>query len=219
MKNLISRALTGTVYVILITFCILYNKWTYCALFTVISIACTTEFFVLLAKHGNNIRRHRLFGIAGAIYVLLPLSLLIYSVFTSPDFKHTSRFVMSLFIFLWVFDSTAYLVGSKFGRHRLCERISPKKSWEGFCGGLFFTILTAFILGSIDFADIPPVHWIIFAVLTVISGTAGDLIESKFKRIIGVKDSGYALPGHGGFLDRFDSLLLTAYLIIIFLFI
>lgn len=113
-------------------------------------------------------------------------------------------------------DSGAYLAGTAFGRHRLMERISPKKSWEGFFGGAIPALIVAMFLsrwlGVIDLWE-----WIIVSVIVSIAGTYGDLAESMLKRSIGVKDSGTIMPGHGGFLDRFDSALISFPLVFLFI--
>ena len=113
-------------------------------------------------------------------------------------------------IFIWANDTGAYIIGSRFGKRRLWERISPKKSWEGFFGGLVFTLVPAVIFAYFH-PEIAGYHWIGLSVGVVVFGTWGDLIESLIKRTLNVKDSGCSLPGHGGFLDRFDSLLLAVY--------
>ncbi|MDL2256182.1 phosphatidate cytidylyltransferase [Parabacteroides sp. OttesenSCG-928-K15] len=121
---------------------------------------------------------------------------------------HIPLFVLAIFVFIWLNDTGAYLIGTLFGKHRLFERISPKKSWEGFWGGFIVAVLS-----SLAFAwYIPELKWYIwvgFAVVVVLFGTWGDLVESLLKRTLAVKDSGKVLPGHGGMLDRFDSLLLA----------
>lgn len=149
-------------------------------------------------------------------YIALPLSLLPFSAFsqtgTDSILKHNIIFspaiVMGFLFLLWTNDTMAYLVGVTLGRHRLFERISPKKSWEGFFGGLIFTVAVAFLLpawpGVLD-----KWQWVTVAVITVVAGTYGDLAESMLKRSIGIKDSGNIMPGHGGFLDRFDSVLVA----------
>ena len=116
-------------------------------------------------------------------------------------------FLFYLFI-VWANDVFAYLVGVTMGKHRLCERISPKKSWEGFFGG----ILGAIGVGALGayFLDGRYEIWICLAVIIAITGVLGDLVESMFKREAGVKDSGNIMPGHGGVLDRFDALLVSA---------
>jgi phosphatidate cytidylyltransferase len=115
--------------------------------------------------------------------------------------------LLSIFIFAWCNDTFAYLVGCKFGKKRLFERHSPKKSWEGFFGGLSATIIAAVVMYLIYGNGL--VAWLLIAILTSVVGTLGDLVESMFKRQMGVKDSGNILPGHGGILDRFDILLLV----------
>ncbi|MCF0210171.1 MAG: phosphatidate cytidylyltransferase [Bacteroidales bacterium] len=127
--------------------------------------------------------------------------------------------LMSVFIFAWCNDTFAYLTGMKFGKHKLFERISPKKTWEGFIGGFCFVVIAAIIIAQFTTA-LPVFDLIVIAIITSVIGTYGDLIESMFKRQIGVKDSGNILPGHGGILDRFDIMLLvlpavTVYLMII----
>ena len=149
----------------------------------------------------------------GQCYIALPLAMLNLLAFRSGEGvenQYYRIFILALFVFIWVNDTGAYLVGSQFGKHRLFERISPKKSWEGFFGGLFFAIGSSLVFARFEPA-IPYYHWAGLAIVIAIFGTWGDLIESLIKRTLGVKDSGKILPGHGGFLDRFDSLLLAVY--------
>ncbi len=117
-------------------------------------------------------------------------------------------FVLAIFIIVWVNDTGAYCIGSLFGKNRLFERISPKKSWEGFIGGMVAALIAAFIFGYF-FSDISVYKWLGLAAIIVVFATWGDLAESLLKRTVGVKDSGTALPGHGGFLDRFDSIMMV----------
>jgi phosphatidate cytidylyltransferase len=116
---------------------------------------------------------------------------------------------MGMLLLLWASDTGAYFAGVRFGRTKLFERVSPKKSWEGSIGGALASGLTAAIL-CYFFTDVNPVHWVLLAIIMVVAGTYGDLVESLFKRSIAIKDSGSAIPGHGGFLDRFDGLLISA---------
>lgn len=127
---------------------------------------------------------------------------------TSGEITFTPHLLLALFIFVWVNDTGAYLVGSQFGKHRLFERISPKKSWEGFWGGMFFALASSLIFARLA-PEISWYNWLGFAATVVCFGTWGDLVESLIKRTVGVKDSGKILPGHGGMLDRFDSILLA----------
>ena len=123
--------------------------------------------------------------------------------------------VLMIFIFIWLNDTGAYLTGTWKGKHRLFQRISPLKSWEGFFGGLIVVIIATFIFSRYN-TDMEWYYWIVFGDITVISATYGDLIESLIKRTTGVKDSGNILPGHGGLFDRFDSAILASPFVYIF---
>jgi phosphatidate cytidylyltransferase len=155
---------------------------------------------------------HTAYIFLGQCYIAIPFALLNFLAFPAclSGASYYPLFLLSLFVFIWVNDTGAFAIGMLFGKHRLFPRISPKKSWEGFFGGLFFTVASSFI-----FAHYEPLisyyHWAGIAVLVAVFGTFGDLVESLIKRTIGIKDSGNALPGHGGFLDRLDSLLLAVY--------
>lgn len=156
----------------------------------------------------------------GVIYISVPFALLNFFVFPrGMGYTYEPKILLSLLFFIWASDSGAYLIGSQFGKHRLFERISPKKSWEGFFGGLAAALIVAAILSQFwDQYSFFPLA--IIAAITVVAGTFGDLIESMFKRSLGVKDSGNFMPGHGGLLDRFDSILTAipmVYFILVFL--
>ena len=116
--------------------------------------------------------------------------------------------MLAIFVFLWCSDTGAYCTGSLIGKHKLFPRISPAKSWEGSVGGAVVALIASQVFYSYA-PFITPVEWAIFALVVVVFGTWGDLIESLLKRQIGIKDSGHILPGHGGMLDRFDSSLLA----------
>ena len=147
------------------------------------------------------------FTFLGIAYAALPFALLNMAVFAQGTYQFQT--IMGILILLWASDSGAYFAGVKFGRTALFARVSPKKSWEGSIGGAAAATLTAFIL-SIYFTELKPYHWFAISTVVVVAGTYGDLVESLFKRSILIKDSGSVLPGHGGFLDRFDGLLLSA---------
>lgn len=160
---------------------------------------------VELYLHEKDAFSHLCHSLTAQVYIALPLGLLnIINTISAP-------IVLMMFILIWLNDTGAYLVGSTFGRHRLFERISPKKSWEGFWGGMAFCIAASaavcFINLSITSDIMSMGYWIGYGVLVSVFATWGDLVESMIKRTIGVKDSGNILPGHGGILDRIDSLL------------
>lgn len=142
-------------------------------------------------------------------YIALPLGLVPLFSEIIPSAGKQPMMILSLFILIWVNDTFAYLTGITFGRHRLFERISPKKSWEGAVGGFLFSLLAALILFKVTALMTLPA-WLGLAVVVVIFGIFGDLFESLLKRTNMVKDSGNLLPGHGGLLDRFDALLFAA---------
>jgi len=149
------------------------------------------------------------YQVLGIIYICFPLSML-------ADFGRFCSIIydgalpIGFFIMLWTSDTGAYLAGKKFGKTKLFERISPKKTLEGSFGGAVMVSIVAFVFSRFDYFDILELQeWFIFGMLTLIFGTFGDLTESLLKRNIGVKDSGNLLPGHGGVLDRFDGLFLA----------
>ncbi|MBL7971625.1 MAG: phosphatidate cytidylyltransferase [Prolixibacteraceae bacterium] len=171
----------------------------------------------LYRKHTNPVENIAV-SLLGIIYLALPLSLVNFLVF--PDIHHDHSYnpaiLIAVFALIWIHDSGAYLFGVTMGKHRLFERISPKKSWEGAIGGTLVAISAAWGLAAF-IPEISLIHWISISILTVVSSTFGDLTESMFKRYFGIKDSGDILPGHGGFLDRFDSLFFAAPVVVMYL--
>lgn len=153
-------------------------------------------------------------------YITLPFASLNYLSFNADIYEkiHLSNhwsLLLGYFIILWTNDSMAYATGRLFGRTKLFERVSPKKTWEGFIGGVGFAILAGYLFAY--FTDSSPMHWMIMAAIIGVFGTLGDLSESLLKRSGNVKDSGNILPGHGGVLDRFDGILLSSPLIVVYL--
>jgi phosphatidate cytidylyltransferase len=148
------------------------------------------------------------FTLMGFFYIGLPMGLLNLLVFHGLPGEHLfyPYILLGITITLWVYDSGAYLFGTAFGKHRLFERISPKKSWEGVIGGGAVALISGFI-NSHFFPAIDLANWLIICLIIVVFGTFGDLIESMLKRSFNIKDSGKFLPGHGGILDRLDSFL------------
>jgi phosphatidate cytidylyltransferase len=267
MSNFWQRTITGILFVATLVGGILWNEYSFFALFFVITALAMHEFYTLVKSQADvnpfvgavgglllftisflnaknypfSINPYSIYGLfiaglliaelwrkkenpinnwayylLGQVIVALPFSLLSFIVF--PDGNFSPYFLLLLFVFIWVNDTGAYCSGMLLGKHRLFERISPKKSWEGFFGGLALTIIVAVTLSSLSFFDLKhTAFWLGFALLVVIFGTLGDLCESLFKRALNVKDSGNILPGHGGILDRFDSLLLAAPVIYIYM--
>lgn len=157
------------------------------------------------------------------IYVALPFALLCVLAFQrNTDLSESSPvsfnaiLPLSVFIFNWSNDTGAYCTGMLFGKHRLFERISPKKSWEGSIGGGVISILVSLVMAHF-FPFLTAAQWVGFALTVVVFGTWGDLVESLMKRQLGIKDSGNILPGHGGMLDRFDSTLLAVPAVVLYL--
>lgn len=163
----------------------------------------------------------------GQIYIALPLSLINILAFeTAPDgtgVRFDTLLPLSIFIFLWANDTGAYCTGSLLGKHKLFPRISPAKSWEGSIGGGILVLIVAAILGYIanDGSNTHALNiaqWMGLGLVVVVFGTWGDLVESLFKRTLGVKDSGNILPGHGGMMDRFDSSLMAIPAAVVYLY-
>jgi phosphatidate cytidylyltransferase len=151
----------------------------------------------------------------GQVWCAAPFAMMNYLVFNS-DGSFMTDYLPAIIIFVWLSDSGAYLAGTAFGRHRLFERISPKKSWEGFFGGLIVACIASQIFAMYN-DTLTPLMWGTLAIITVAFGTWGDLCESLLKRRLGVKDSGKLLPGHGGMMDRFDSILMAVPAALLFL--
>ncbi|MBF4463945.1 phosphatidate cytidylyltransferase [Flavobacterium sp. LC2016-12] len=153
-------------------------------------------------------------------YIVLPFIFIVKISFGTNDYN--PKIILGLFILIWTNDTFAYLVGKSMGKHKLFERVSPKKTIEGFIGGVVFAAFAGFLISKLyiqpkpEFSSKSILIWTIIALIVSIFGTIGDLIESKFKRIAGVKDSGSIMPGHGGILDRLDSVIFVAPIIFLF---
>ena len=174
------------------------------------------ELFRKSAQPFNNIAMTLL----GIFYVALPFSLLMNIAFQEKQADghglYNPHILLGMIFMIWANDTGAYLIGSKFGKHKLFERISPKKTWEGSFGGATLALITAYII-SIYFKDIELMDWFAISAIVIVFGTLGDLVKSLLKRSIGVKDSGTILPGHGGILDRFDSIIFSSPFVLLFI--
>lgn len=182
-------------------------------------VVCRSTFLphqAMLPSLGNSL--------IGQLYIAVPLALAIRLTLVTDPFSSMTQYngllLLAIFIFIWVNDTGAYLVGSRWGKRKLAPNISPKKSVEGSIGGLLLVLLSAVILRLLLFPELSWLSILLIAAVVAIFGTIGDLFESSLKRQAGVKDSGKLIPGHGGILDRIDSLLLAVpavYLLLAFL--
>ena len=253
MKEILRRALTGVLYVIILLSAVFLNSDAFDFLFMVFGLACLYEFkrlthlkgyYIFIAYLGlwwayiYLVSDTTLITLLMLLTITINLALLafLYSkkeasfntiqkfiiglfyigggciFLTMIPYKHNgfSKFlIMGIFIIIWVSDTFAYFVGKSIGKTKLYPSVSPKKTIEGSIGGLVFALIAAYFLAPFE-PTLNLNQWLILATVIVISGGLGDLIESKFKRIADVKDSGAILPGHGGMLDRLDSLIFAA---------
>ena len=182
----------------------------------VVSLKCILFlFYDTIQKISNSSKYLYLIG-----YIILPFIFITKISFGVKDYN--PKIIIGLFILIWTNDTFAYIVGKSIGKTKLFEKISPKKTIEGFLGGLLFAVLAGYLISkyyikaSVEHSDRSILIWTSIAVIVGIAGTTGDLIESKFKRIAGVKDSGNIMPGHGGILDRLDSVIFVAPIIFLF---
>lgn len=146
-------------------------------------------------------------------YIVLPFIIIAKLPFEQNTFA--PKILIGIFLIIWANDTFAYVVGKTMGKRKLYEKISPKKTVEGFLGGLVFALIFSYFI-AIYLVEQPILHWIIISLICSLFGTIGDLIESKFKRNAGVKDSGKIMPGHGGILDRLDSIIFVSPFIFLF---
>lgn len=267
-KNLITRSITGTLFVAIIVTCFL-DATAMLALFTLATGMTANEYCTLINEHtpyqvnrfittvasayfviamggwctgltpavafvpylltiiylfvselytkAENPISNLAYTMLSQMYIALPFSMIpVLAFMSSADGEPRYNYLLplSVFIFLWVNDSGAYCFGSMYGKHKLFERVSPKKSWEGSIGGALCVIIAAVFIalasGEVENnGAVRLLVWIGLGLVVVVFGTLGDLVESLMKRTLGIKDSGNILPGHGGMLDRFDSSLMA----------
>lgn len=184
-----------------------------------LSIVFVLLFFMLILelfrKKGNALRNWA-YLIMGQVFFVFPWLFAIALPYKIFPWSYNHNMLYALFFTIWLNDTGAYLCGCTLGKHKFFERISPKKTWEGFAGGALLAILAgAFVFPHLFGKG--QIFWLLFTLIAVVFGTLGDLIESLIKRSVGVKDSGNILPGHGGILDRFDSFMFAAPAIFIYI--
>ena len=204
------RSLTALIFVAIMLMGLLWNFWSFVLLFTIIHFGCWYEYVKLIKKiYGKNV----LYFLLGLIYITMPIVMMIdvahkWHIYTTDNTNYVEflKIIPCLIIFsIWINDTMAYLVGSVIGKTPF-SKISPKKTWEGTIGGAILCVIVISLIAY--FTELIKVkNAAIIAALCAIFGTLGELFESKLKRMANVKDSGSFMPGHGGFLDRFDSLL------------
>lgn len=257
MKKLLTRSLSGIVYVALIVGCTLGGNHTFTLLMTLFMALGMLELNKMLSKgEAVNFLAIALdivfalwllampasYGVEMGVYAYLPLRIIV-AVLTSKGnqtdgfarsvfsisylalplmcliciFNTDAFTALSLFILIWINDTGAFITGCSIGRHKLCERLSPKKTWEGFWGGFLFTVAAAVGLHYMGWIKLPIHYSIVLGAIVSAVGTFGDLFESMIKRNAGVKDSGNLIPGHGGILDRIDSLLAVSPIVLLIL--
>ncbi|MCL2434735.1 MAG: phosphatidate cytidylyltransferase [Lentimicrobiaceae bacterium] len=210
MKTLLLRTLTGILYLFVIGFAFFFSPSSLISVFSLFLFIALFEYIHLAQKFPvlkSKMQRITLHLLLPIVWIIFPVALLIYWC----TILNATNIMVALFIILCMNDTLAYVFGSLFGKHKIYPKISPKKSWEGFFGGLIFTIIAIYFLIHITYfqSDIftSPYIWMSFAFVVIISGTFGDFAESMIKRFAQQKDSGAILPGHGGILDRIDSML------------
>jgi phosphatidate cytidylyltransferase len=207
-KTFRTRTLTAIVFAIIMLAGLLWNKWSFIILFTIIHFGCWYEFIDMMKK--TDPVNYKFKSLLGLPYITLPVVLMI--LMRVNNFHDTRDFYLKIIpcgiVFsIWINDTMAYIVGSLIGKTPLSS-ISPKKTREGTIGGIILCVivitLIGYLTGFYSVAD-----WIVISLFCAAFGTLGDLLESKLKRLAAVKDSGILMPGHGGFLDRFDSMLVA----------
>lgn len=257
---MLTRAISGLVFVTLLVFSIVYNQYTFLALFFIFMMISVFEMskmlklnnkityviaiflflsqldflpnqFNLLAQAGivlsiialfiQQLFKKDSFPIVDlgkifliTIYASLPFIYLVKTTLLTGVFEST--IIIGIFLLIWSCDTFAYITGVSIGKHKLIERISPKKTIEGFIGGVVATMFVAYLLSNY-FPILSTLQWIVTGVIVSVFGVIGDLIASMFKRKTGVKDTGKIIPGHGGIIDRLDSVIFAAPIIYIYL--
>ncbi len=201
-------------FINILVFFIEQGYWPFKYYYWIIPMLSMTFFIKLYKKNDPKPFENLGYTFLGLIYVAIPFALINEMVFEKHSYK--PGLMLGVLICLWVNDSGAYFAGRFLGKRKLFERISPKKTWEGFFGGAISSLLVSLLISRF-YPELETWKWLVIAGIIVVIGTLGDLVESLFKRSIEIKDSGSLIPGHGGFLDRFDGLLLSMPFILTFL--
>ena len=206
MTETLKRAISGLFYIAIMWFATSYSEFSYKLLFAVLALISLYEMWILRQSKSK---------ILAISYIIIPFLLIQDINYLEKEFNPS--IILFMFLLTWTFDSFAYLFGINFGKNKIMPKISPKKSWEGFIGGYFFTIIASYLSYSyFEFTFIK--HPLIISIILPFTATLGDFIISFYKRKAGVKDSGKLIPGHGGILDRIDGLIFAipiSYLFII----
>jgi phosphatidate cytidylyltransferase len=266
MKNVITRTLTGIIFIFVVIGSLLLHKYAFAGVFAIFLLIAVHEWINLMEKTGIKLHgalvyissllaffslafvsetgiivpiiilalllpvisvsemfrggehafRNAAITFFGVVYLALPLGLLVV-VHGAFNAEKPALFIIALFSIIWAYDTLAYCSGILFGKRKLWERISPKKTWEGLIGGTLLTLVLLFFANRL-FVRMDDVVVLIGGLLIIVFSTFGDFFESALKRQAGIKDSGTLFPGHGGVLDRFDSVLLTVFPYMIFLY-
>ncbi|MEO6134868.1 MAG: phosphatidate cytidylyltransferase [Ginsengibacter sp.] len=219
-----TRAGTAIIFAAIMLAGLLWNGWSFILLFTLIHFGCWYEYIKLIKKIKP--LSYQYLVPLGLLYITMPILMLLYCGFPQTADVLVSRDNISsryspiipcgIIFSIWINDTMAYIVGSFIGKTPL-SKISPKKTWEGTVGGMILCVITITLIGNAS-GYLTWFHWMAISLCCAIAGTLGDLLESKLKRMAGVKDSGAILPGHGGFLDRFDSLLVAIPFVFVYYF-
>lgn len=214
-KTFRTRTVTAIVFSIIMLVGLLWNKWSFIVLFTLIHFGCWYEFIFLIKK--TDPENYKAKSLLGLLYITLPIVLIIWmrvNNFHNFSDNYLKAIPCGIVFSIWINDTMAYIVGSLIGKTTLSS-VSPKKTREGTVGGAILCVFVISIAGYLT-----PFYsayvWIIISLFCAVFGTLGDLLESKLKRLAGVKDSGTLMPGHGGFLDRFDSMLVAIPFVFVF---
>lgn len=207
-----TRALTAIVFAAVMLGGLFFNPYAYMALFTIIAVGCGMEMAKIIKMIDYD--RRIIYIPFVLIYNFIPVYLIVLLGIKSEgeNIQLDSLFPAAIFFSIWINDTMAYIVGSFIGKTPF-SKISPKKTWEGTIGGAILCVVVITLIfskTSLFPNSLAVQNWIIISSLCALFGTLGDLFESKLKRMAGVKDSGNIMPGHGGFLDRFDSFLFAA---------